>query len=168
MAHGIRDVDEVLPELTGYVFIAWIFRSQLECDGQQVERIHGHPTGAVRLFDVAASRQWCAAIEYSDIVQTQEPALEDVDALGVLAIYPPGEVQHQFVKDPLQESAIALAFALLVDLVYPPGCPCVNRRVDIAERPFIGGNLAIGMHVPLAQHERKLLFGEVGIDKRQW
>src|SRR3984893_7776090 len=109
MAHGMSDADEVLPELAGNVFEARVFFCQLECDGKDVERIHRHPTGTVRLFDVAAGRQRGAAVEQADVVQAKKSALENVPAFGVLAIDPPGEVQHQLVKHPLQESAIALA-----------------------------------------------------------
>ena len=54
MAHGMRDVDEVLPELAGHVFVGWVFRSQLQRNRQQVQRVHGHPACAVGLFDITA------------------------------------------------------------------------------------------------------------------
>src|SRR5438445_106007 len=45
--------------------------------------------------------------------------------------------------------------------------PGMNRRVDIAESPFVGGQLAVGVHVPLAQKKDELILGEIGIDERQ-
>ena len=72
------------------------------------------------------------------------------------------------MEDALQEFAITFPFALLVDLVDAPCSPCVHRRIHITERPLVGGNLAVGVHVPLAQHERELLFREVGIHEREW
>ena len=50
-----------------------------------------------------------AAVEDADVVQPEEAALEDVVALGVLAIDPPGEVEQQLVEDALQEGAVARA-----------------------------------------------------------
>ncbi len=167
MAHGVGDVEEVFPELAGHVFVARLFFRQFQRDGQQIQGVHRHPTGAVGLFDVAAGGQRRAAVEHADVVQTQEAALEDVHALGVLAVHPPGEVQHQLVEDTLQKCAIALSLALLVDLVNAPRGPGMHRRIHVAERPLIGGNLSVGMHVPLAQHQRELLFGELGIDQRE-
>ncbi len=43
----------------------------------------------------------------------------------------------------------------------------MDRRIDVAERPFVGRQLAVGMHVPLARHQQELFFGEVGVDERQ-
>ena len=43
----------------------------------------------------------------------------------------------------------------------------MHRWIDVGELPFIGGNLAIGMHVPLAEHHFELLFAEIRIDQRQ-
>jgi hypothetical protein len=100
-----------------------------------------------------------AAIKHVDIVEAQEPALEDVVPISVFAIHPPGEVEQELVKHALQEGAVGLAGDTLLDLVHPPGCPGMHRRVDIAEAPFIGGQLPVGMHVPLAQEQDELLLG---------
>ena len=54
----------------------------------------------------------------------------------------------------------------LLDLVDAPCGPGMHRRVDVAEGPFIGRQLPVGMHVPLAQHQQQLLLGEIRIDQR--
>ena len=36
MAHGVRNVDEVLPELAGHVLVSGFFLSQFQRDGEQV------------------------------------------------------------------------------------------------------------------------------------
>ena len=64
-----------------------------------------------------------AAIEHADVVEAEKSALEDVHALGVLAVHPPGEVEQQLVEDALEERAVAGAAALLVDLVDAPARP---------------------------------------------
>src|ERR1700693_1367540 len=79
--------------------------------------------------------------------------------------FTPGEVQHQLVEDAFQKFTVAPACALLVDLVYAPCGPGVHGWINIAKSPFISGYLSVGMHVPLAEHQRELLFGEVGIDQ---
>ena len=86
---------------------------------------------------------------------------------AILAIHPPGEVEEQLLKDARQEGAIADAAALLVDLVNAPRRPGMHRRIDVAERPLIGGKLPVGMHVPLACHQHELLLGELAIHQRQ-
>ena len=49
-----------------------------------------------------------------------------------------------------------------LDLVDAPGGPRVHRRVHVAERPLVGRELAVGVHVPLAQEEDELLLREAG------
>ena len=84
-----------------------------------------------------------AAIENADVVEAEEAALEHVVAFGVLAVHPPGEVQQQLVEDALEERAIADAAPLLLDLVDAPRRPGVHRRVHVAERPFVRGQLPV-------------------------
>ena len=39
--------------------------------------------------------------------------------------------------------------------------------IHISKLPFVGWDLPVGMHVPLAQHEHELLFGVVGVNHGQ-
>ena len=43
----------------------------------------------------------------------------------------------------------------------------MHRRIDVAERPFIGGDLAVGVHVPLARQQQELFLRELRIDDGQ-
>ncbi len=70
------------------------------------------------------------------------------------------------MKDALEEGRVAPVPALLVDLIHAPRRPRVHRRVHVAERPLVSRYLAVGVHVPLAQHENQLALGEVGVDQR--
>ena len=97
----------------------------------------------------------------------RKPPWKTLLPFGVLAVHPPGEVEQQLVEDALEEGAVGHAAALLVDLVNAPGGPGVHRRIDVAERPLVGRQLAVGMHVPFAQQQDELLLGELGIDQRQ-
>ena len=54
-----------------------------------------HPGSAVGLLEVAAGGQRRAAVEDTDVVQSQEAALKEVLAKAVFAVHPPAEVQHQ-------------------------------------------------------------------------
>ena len=49
---------------------------------QHRQAVHGHPSGAVGLFDVAAGGQRLAAVEDADVVEPQEAAFEDVVAFA--------------------------------------------------------------------------------------
>src|SRR5262249_33254812 len=140
---------------------------KLDCNRKQVERVHRHPTCAIRLFDVAAGRQRRAAVEDTDVVESKKAALEDVHSFSVFPINPPGEVQHQLVKDFFEEPNVAYTASLFLDLVNTPCRPRMHRRIHIAEGPFIGRQLSIWVHVPFAKQEHELLFGEIGIDKRE-
>ena len=103
VVHCFSHVQEVLEELGRDVLIDRISSGKFEGDAHEIQAIHGHPTGAVRLIDKSAGRQGSAAVKYADIIQAKKSSLEDVAALRVLAIHPPGEVQHQFVEDALEE-----------------------------------------------------------------
>src|SRR5260370_18052813 len=141
----------------------WGGRSQRE--GKKCEGVHAMPAGPWGLLNCPASGQGSAAIEDSDIIQAEKSALENVHAVGVLAIHPPSEVQQQLVKNPLQKCPVALAMALLIDLVYAPCRPGVHWRIHFAQRPLVSRNLSVGMHLPLAQHQCQLLLGEIRVDQ---
>src|SRR5581483_3799354 len=100
----------------------------------------------------AAGGQRSAAVEDADVVEAEEAAAEDVVAGGVLAVHPPGEIEAELLEGLSQELEVAGAVALLIDLVDEVGGPGVDGRVDVAEVPLIGGELAGGVQVVLAEH----------------
>src|SRR5713226_5312875 len=99
----------MLEELCRDVFVDMIIRRQFERYAHQVQRVHRHPGGGVGLVDVAALGQRLAAVKDADVVEAEKAALEDVAALGVLAVDPPGEIEDQLVEDALEKGAVALA-----------------------------------------------------------
>src|SRR5262249_47805388 len=111
-------------------------------------------------FQPSLHRQRGGAVDGADVVHAQKAAFEHVVAGGVLAVDPPGEVQQQLVEDPLQEDQITAA----VDGEDPQGGPGVHGRVDVPEGPFVGGQLSVGVHVPLAAHQQQLVLGELRVD----
>ena len=52
---------------------------------------------------MAAAGKRVGAVEDPDIIEAEEAAAEDVAALDVLAIYPPGEVEQQFLECSLEK-----------------------------------------------------------------
>ena len=69
------------------------------------------------MFHESARGQRRAAIEDSDVIEAEKAALENIHPFGVFAVDPPGEIQQQLVKYPLEEIAIAFARALALNLV---------------------------------------------------
>src|SRR5206468_11252041 len=132
IVHCPANMSKVLEEFAGNVFIGRVFYGQLQGNGQHVETVHPHPARPIRLFDVASRGKRRAAVEDADIIQTEKAALKNVSSLGVFAIHPPGEVQQKFLKHSLEKSAVALAAALLLDLVDAPCRPRVDWRVGVA------------------------------------
>ena len=122
-----------------------------------------HPGRAVRLLQVAPGRQRRAAVEDADVVEPEKTALEHVLAEPVLAVDPPGEVQGQFCKGRLEEVEIRLTIERAAQAVEKQGRPGVDGRIHIAEVPFIGRDLAIGMEIVLAEHQLDLLLRKVRI-----
>src|SRR5205085_9970664 len=84
IGHRLGDVEEMLEELYRDVLVDPVFHGQSERDTQQVQRVHRHPRGAVRLIDMAAGRQRRAAVEDADIVEAEKTALEDIAPASVL------------------------------------------------------------------------------------
>ena len=152
--HGLGNLQEVLEEFRRDLFVDVVVIREFQSDSHQIQAVHRHPTGAVRLVNVSARGQGSAPIEYADVIKAEEPTLKNVASGGVLAIDPPGEIQHQLVKNAFQESKITrivripLTAVLAIDLKDAPGCPPVDRRVDVAKSPFVGGQLPVWMHVP--------------------
>ena len=56
---------------------------------------------------------------------------------------------------------------MLLVFVKPERGKGVHRRIDVAEVPFVGGDLAAGVEVQAAQHQQKLLLGEIEVHQRQ-
>ena len=75
--------------------------------------------------------------------------------------------KQQLVEDALEKIPIGTSGERLVDLVDAPGGPGVERRVGVAECPFISGKLAVWMHEALLQEEQELRLGEFGVDDRE-
>ena len=165
--HRRGDPQEVFDELECHVRVVRIGHRQLGGDFQHVLAEQRHPGGAVGLFQIAAGRQRRAAIEHADVVQPEEAALEDVASRTILAIDPPGEVEQQLLEAALEPLLVSLALLPFLQAVREDRRPGVDRRIDVAEIPLVGRNLAVGVHVPLAQHQLQLLLAEIRIDERQ-
>ena len=97
----------------------------------------------------------------------RKPPWKTLLPVGVLAIDPPGKVQQQLLKDAFEERVVAAAVASSARSGTRGRRPRLDRRVDVAERPFVGGNLAVGVHVPFARQQHELRFGELGVDQRE-
>ena len=105
------------------------------------------------------------AVEDADVVEPEEPALEQVAAVRVLAVDPPGEVGQQPVEDADEELAVALPALLDLALVDPQRRPGGDRRVDVGEVPLVGRDLPVRVLVAGAQQQRDLLLREVDVDE---
>ena len=114
-----------------------------------------------------------AAVEHADVVEAEKTTLKNVSPLSVLAIHPPGEVEHQLVEDAFEEREVAGVVGIGVTALFAihlgnaPRRPRVNGRVHVAKRPFVGGQLAVRVHIPLAGEESELVFGELGVHERK-
>src|SRR3972149_5030207 len=102
---------------------------------------------------MATRRQFPAPVKNANIIQPEEPALEDIVPLGVLSVNPPGEIEQELVENPFQEGYIARPSELPFDLKDLYGRPRMHRRVDITEVPFIGRKLAVPMDIPFPQQQ---------------
>ena len=160
--HGGRDEEEMLEELRRHVLVGAVVLAEGDGDVEHVEAVHRHPGGAVRLLDIAACRQGRRAVEEADIVEAEKAAFEDIESARVLAIHPPGEIQEQLLEDALEKADIGhVAVRAAVILVDVHGRPGLDRRIDVAEGPFIGGQLAVRMHHPVLTEQQELVLWRI-------
>ena len=160
--HRVDDEHEVLDELHLDVGPRVVLRRQDPRHLQHGEGVEGHPAGAVGLLEAAARRQ-VRAVDRADVVEAEEAAGEEVVALGVHPVDPPGEVHQQLRHQPRQEVGVAAA----VDVPHVQRRPGVHRRVRVAERPLVGRQRAVGVLEPLPAHRQQLVLGERRVDVGQ-
>src|SRR5215469_7298099 len=163
VVHGVGDVNEMLKEFARDVFVGHVLFREFQRDGQHIQAVHAHPTGAVRLFKMSAGGKGCRTVENTDVVEAQEAPLENVGAVRIFAIDPPGEIEQLLVKDSFEKGAVGSAADAPLDFVNAPGGPGMHGRIYVAESPFVGGQLPVGMHIPFAEEKNELLLGEVRI-----
>ena len=131
--HRVGDRDEMLEKFRGHVLVRRIGLRELERHRQHRAGSKTPSTPCRR--PAPAARRSAAACDRSNtpmLSSPRKPPAEQVVALGVLAIHPPGEVEQQLVEDARQKDAIALA-ARPGHLVDAPAGPGVDRRIDVAE-----------------------------------
>ena len=176
LAHAIDgggDVEEVFKKFRRDVLVHFVVPREFQRDAQQVQAIHRHPARAVGLVEITARGQGFAAIKNPNVIKAEEAALENVAALRVLAVHPPGEVEQQLVEDAFEKCQVALVrgihFAALfaIHLEHAPCRPRMNRRVHVAERPFVRGQLTVGMHVPFARQQHELILRELRVHQHE-
>ena len=149
------------------IFVNRILPRELQRHAHHVQAKHSHPAGAIALLEKSAVRQRRASIEHANVIKAEKSALKNVFPFGIFSIHPPGERDQHFVKNSFEKGAIAFARLALLNFINAPRSPGKDRRIHIAEIPFVGGHLAVGMLVPLADDEIELALGEMRIDQRQ-
>src|SRR6476661_6392757 len=107
--HRVCDPQELLNEPERNLFVIRVELRQDERNLKHVLAIESHPRCTVRLVKMAASRQFGAAVEYSDVVEPEEASREDVSTLWIFSIDPPIEVCHQALKGSFKETNIGAA-----------------------------------------------------------
>src|SRR5215813_336867 len=163
--HGIGDPYEVLEEVESIVLILIrIVVRQNDSNLQHVLTIKRHPRSPVRLFQRTSCRQGRATIKHTNVVEAEKPTRKDIASVGILAVYPPIEVEHQsseraFQKLEIRSSKTALHFEKV------KSGPRMNRRIHVAEVPLICRNLPVRVTIETAEHQQKLLFSKIEINE---
>ena len=96
--HRRADVRVVLEELRREALVCLVFLREFERDAHEVEAEHSHPAGRVGLLQPSAEGQGLTSVNHRDVVESEEAALEDVVALAVNLVHPPGEVDEELVE----------------------------------------------------------------------
>ena len=161
MIHGVCDVEEVLEEFARDVFVSIVGCGKLKRHSsmwRQYLAIQPVPS------DCSRTRRWATGRCDRRCRCCRAPGnrlrkmLFSSESLRFTH-------QVKFISSlwkNVRETHVWACFASRIDLENAPRRPGVDRRIYIAEGPFIGGNLPVGMHVPFAQKELQLLFGESG------
>ena len=155
----------MLKELRGEHFVGRILFGEFERDAHEVQTEHAHPSGRVGLFELRAVRQFVAAVEHGDVVESEEAALEDVVAFAVNLVDPPREVYEQLVETLFEEQAVGLAVGDAIHVVDAPHSPGVDGRVEIGEFPLVSRNLPVRVLKLFEEEQPQLLFRKLRINQ---
>ncbi|QKK20455.1 hypothetical protein FFM53_029135 (plasmid) [Rhizobium indicum] len=109
--HGGSDGKKVLEELCRQILIHRTFQRQFDRHCHQVQCVHCHPGGPVRLIDGASIRHLLGPVERANIVQAEETSPEQVPFAIIPAIDPPCEVQAELVQHALEKIEVSAPLA---------------------------------------------------------
>ena len=153
---GLADGREVLDELEHQIETGPLAAAvQDGRHGGHGQGVRGHPARGVGLLQRAADRKM-RAVDRPDVVQPQEAALEEVVALLVFEVDPPGEVDEELVEHPAQKIDVTTA----VDGEDLKSGPGLHGRIDVPEIPLVGGQGPVGMLEPFPAQKDQLVLGE--------
>src|SRR5208283_2107307 len=111
-----------------------------------------HPRRAVSLFEVPTGGQRRTAVKDANVVQPEKPPFKQVIAKTILAVHPPAKVKHELHEGTLEKLQVALALQRLLCAVQEERGPCVDGRIDVAEVPLVGRNLAGRVEEEFLEH----------------
>src|SRR6185437_2123856 len=131
VVHRIRDVNEMLEEFAGEVFVGGVVVSQLHGHGHHVQAEQSHPAGSVGLVDVAAAGQRHGAVEDTNVVKAKKAAFKNVHAERVFAIHPPGEIEKELLKHALEKRAVQFPANAPFNFINAPRRPRMHGRIRI-------------------------------------
>src|SRR5258708_28796081 len=142
----------MLKKLTGDVFISRSGLRQLKSNRQHRGAIKSHPCWTASLVQGHSIGHFNRAIKYTNVVQREEAATEEVVTFPIVAIDPPGEIKQQFLESALQKIDVFYSTVPpCVDQINVHHCPGMHRWVYVSKRELVGRHLAVWMHIPFAQ-----------------
>ena len=132
-------------------------------DRGHAERVRRHPAGARPTARACSPAGRCERSIGPMLSSPRKPPSKTFDAVLVLAVHPPGEVDEQLVEDPAQEVDVPAA----VDREHLERRPRLHGRVDVVERPLVRRHGAVRVLEPLAAEQRQLVLRERRVDVRE-
>ena len=166
--HRVGDVDEVLPELAGDVLVGRVVARRAPARSRACSASTS-PSSSCRRT-ARCGRRWAAArcgrTRRCCRGRGSRPGRRCCPSASLRFTHQV-KFSSSLWKTRSRKARSPAPRALLLDLVDAQRRPGVHRRVDVAERPLVGGELAVRVHVPLAQQQEQLLLGEVGVDQRE-
>ena len=160
VVHRRRDVGEVLEELRGQVGV------RLSCAASRIaisrrlrqnSAIHDVPSDC---SSMPPSGSWADRSIGPMLSSPRKPPSNTLLPLASLRFTHQVKFSSSLWRTRSRKSKSRAA----VDLEDAQRRPGVHRRVDVAERPLVGGQLAVRVHVPLAAQQDELLLGEGRVD----
>ena len=160
--HSAGDRHEVLEEIRRHVFICRIFASQFQRHREHRQAIGRHPGGAVGLFQFRSPGSGSDRSNTPMLSSPRNPPEKMLPSTSLRFTH-----QVKFISSFWNTRARKTRSRLPArtgHLVDAPACPGMHRRIDVRKVELVGRDLPIGVHVPLAQQQQQLLFGEVRIE----
>src|SRR5262245_4614757 len=116
-------------EFSSHLFVHGVMLSELKRNHKHCLAIECHPCCAIGLLKSSPCWQRRAPVKYANIVKTKKSSFENVFSGEVFPVYPPREIEKQFMKNCFKKNRVCLSPNFFFYCVHIISCPRVYRWI---------------------------------------